>query len=217
MTPNPLAHRTPAASQRLKLKGALAAGIFGTVCVCSSVILAGTLLSGGGRASAQEGLAALAPLRQACFGGGGHAEAAPYPGGPGPHRLVVFRSNIAGSTDASTFYNRTADLPAEWQAGTLAEAELVACVHAGASVVEACAYTLSDGSNAVLQRSQLNATVALYAAQTGALLDQGVLLGAPPRACQDQEQFGEGVSTQAVYGEAVTAAQIQAWLAEHVE
>jgi hypothetical protein len=206
-------HKAPITLIRLLL----AATILGGVLLCSVIILAGTLLSSGGRQAGQEGLAALAPLRQVCFGGAGLPQAAAYSPGPGPRRVVVFRSNIAGSADPSTFYNRSADYPANWQAADLPQAGLVACVHTGSVVVEECAYTLGDGARAILQRVRSTALVELYAAQTAGLVARGELPGAEPRACQPQEQFTGAALTQAISGDAVSPAQIQAWLSGYVE
>jgi hypothetical protein len=206
----------PADRRRLNFYIALAAGILGGALLCGGLVLAGSLLSTQSRQPEQDRWQALAPLRQVC-GGAGQAQAARYAPGAGPHRLAVFRSNIAGSTDLSTFYNRTEDFPAEWQPAELAHAALVACVHTGSVVVEECAYTLDAGARATLQRVQLTAMINLYAASTGELVGQETLTGPEPRACQAQEQFLDGSLTQPVFGEAVCPAQIQGWLTGYVE
>ena len=211
----------PETPPAVRLRMLLAGLILGGVLVCSVTLLAGQALSAAdaapARATQSAALEALQPLKTLCLGGAGQGAAAGYTPGAGPHRLVVFRSNIAGSADLATFYNRTEDYPADWQAADLPQAALVACVHTASAVVEACAYNLAGGAQATLQRVQLSAAVALYAARTGALVGQAVLPGAEPRACQPQETFPAGVTTQSVSGAAVPPAQIQAWLAAYVE
>lgn len=213
---NPLTSLRPEKAPLNLFRLLLAAGILGGVLLCSLTILAGALLSSQGRQPEQDRLAALAQLRALCGGGGGHAQAAAL-AGAGPHRLVVFRSNIAGSTDLTTFYNRTEDYPAEWHASGPDQAELVACVHTGSVILEECAYTLSGGAQAVLQRVQWTAIVNLYTAQTADLIAQAELPGSEPRPCRQQEEFQGSALTQPVYGEAVAPAQIQAWLSGFVE
>ena len=159
MLKNPLDLLTdPSARRRAQMRMLIAGLILGGALLCSGVILAGQALSTAAEAPAQAtqaaALEALRPLKDLCLGGAGQAPAAEYRPGAGPHRLAVFRSNIAGSADLSTFYNRTEDYPAEWQAGALAQAELVACVHTASIVVEECAYDLPAGARAVLQRVQ---------------------------------------------------------------
>jgi hypothetical protein len=213
---NPLQQLAPSKAPLTLVRLLLAAGILGGVLLCSLTILAGTLLSAGSRQSQSASLAALSPLKQVCFGGAGLPAAAAY--SPGAEaRLVVFRSNIAGSTDPTTFYNRTADYHTAWQASELEGAGLVACVHTGSVIVEECAYTLGAGGRGILQRVQWTARVDLFAAQTAELIAQGELSGALPRACQQQEEFSGTAVTQPVYGEAVTPGQIQAWLSDYVE
>jgi hypothetical protein len=211
----------PARKKRLQLRVVVAGVTLGSVLLCSGLILGGLALSNAAedpaRATQQASFDSVKPLKELCAGGAGHAAAANYTPGNGPHRLVVFRSNIAGSTDLSTFYNRSEDYPAGWQATELAQAELVACVHTGSIVVEECVYTLKDGTRATLQRVQLTAIVQLYAAHTGELVGRGELPGSAPRACQDKEPFAEGVRTAAVTGEAVTADAIAEWLREYVQ
>jgi hypothetical protein len=214
---NPLQPLAPQKAPLTLVRLLLAAGILGGVLLCSLTLLAGTLLRSGDRQAEQDALAALAPLKQLCFGGAGLSQSARYDPGAGPQRLVVFRSNIAGSADPATFYNRTADYPANWQAQELASAGLVVCVHTGSVVVEECVYTLSDGARGVLQRVQWTALIELYAAQSADLVAQGKLPGDLPRDCQQQEQFSSSALTQSVVGDAVPPAAIQAWLSDYVE
>lgn len=205
----------------LKFRVLLAGVILGGVMLCSGVILTGLTVSNAAKAPARAAQEAswesLKPLKELCLGGAGNSSAANFTPGAGPHRLVVFRSNIAGATDLSTFYNRTEDYPAEWRAAELAQAQFVACIHTGSIVVEECAYTLPNDVRATLQRMQLTAQVSVYAAQTGELLGQAELPGALPRACQAQEQFAETLTTQSVAGDPVPPAQIEAWLRGLVE
>lgn len=211
----------PTQKKLLQIRVLLAGVILGGVVLCSGVILTGLAVSNAAEAPArttQEALwESLKPLKELCAGGAGNSAAASYAPDAGPHRLVVFRSNIAGSTDLSTFYIRTEDVPAEWRADDIAQAELAACVHAGSVIIEECTYTLANATTATLQRVQLTAIVNLFAARTGELVGQSELPGPEPRACQNTEQFVEGSLTATVTGEAVTPDVIAEWLRAYVE
>lgn len=222
MLRNPLNQiEDPNEKKRVKFRLIIAAAILGGVLLCSTLILGGLALEGAAEAPAkatqQASFDSVKPLKELCAGGAGNPAAANYTPGAGPHRLVVFRSNIAGSTDLSTFYNRTEDYPEAWRAAVLEEAALVACVHAGSYIVEQCAYTLQDNQAATLQRVQLAATINVYAARTGELVGQTELPGTEPRACLDTEQFVGGLLTATVTGEAVTPEAIAEWLREYVQ
>lgn len=222
MLRNPLNQiEDPNEKRLVKFRLISAAAIIGGVLLCSTLILGGLALQGASEAPAQATQQAsfdsVKPLKELCAGGAGHAAAASYTPGSGPHRLVVFRSNIAGSTDLSTYYIRTEDLPADWRAAQLEEAALVACVGASTYVVEQCDYTLQDNQAATLRRVQLAATIYLYAARTGKLVGQTELIGSEPRACQDTEQFVGGLLTATVTGEAVPPDAIAEWMREFVQ
>jgi hypothetical protein len=211
----------PAQKKLLQFRVILAGAIIGGVLLCSALILGGLAVQGAAeapeRATQQASFDSVKPLKELCAGGGGSAAAANYAPGAGPHRLVVFRSNIAGSADLSTFYIRTEDYPEAWRAAVVEEAALVACVHTGSYTVEECAYTLEDNKAAMLQRVQLTAQINLYAARTGQLVGQGELAGTEPRACQDTEQFVGDLLVATAIGEAVTPEAIADWLSEYVE
>jgi hypothetical protein len=211
----------PNQKKLLQFRVLLAAVILGGVLLCSGLILGGLALEGAAEAPAkatqQASFDSVKPLKELCAGGAGNPAAASYTPGAGPHRLVVFRSNIAGSTDLSTFYIRTEDYPEAWRAAVLEEAALVACVSTGSSIVEECAYTLQDNKAATLQRVQLTAQIKLYAARTGELVAQGELAGTEPRACGDTEQFVGDLLVATVTGEAVTPEAIAEWLREYVQ
>jgi hypothetical protein len=211
----------PTQKKLLQFRVVLAGAIIGGVLLCSLLILGGLALQGATqaptKATQQASFDSVKPLKELCAGGAGNAAAAGYAPGSGPHRLVVFRSNIAGSTDLSAFYIRTEDYPEAWRAAVVEEAALVACVSANSYIVEECAYTLEGNQAATLQRVQLAATINLYAARTGALVGQTELIGATPRACQDTEQFSGGLLTATVTGEAVPPEAIAEWLSEFVQ
>lgn len=211
----------PNQKKRLQFRVLLAAVILGGVLLCSGLILGGLALEGAAEAPAkatqQASFDSVKPLKELCAGGAGNPAAASYTPGAGPHRLVVFRSNIAGSTDLSTFYIRTEDYPEAWRAAVLEEAALVACVSTGSAIIETCEYTLADGTAATLNRVQLTATIRLYAARTGELIGQAELPGPEPRACGDTEKFVEGSRTATLTGDAVTPEAIAEWLREYVQ
>lgn len=202
----------PVERSRLRLRLLLAGGIFAMVGLCSLVILVGTALQSAQRQPERDRLQALAPLRQLCTDGAGLATAAAYAPEAGPGRVVVFVSTTLDLDGRGTYYNRSEDYPADWQAAAPEEVGLVACVQMRSVVVEQCDYTLTSGAQATLQRAQSVADITLYAARTGAVVGQDQLIGAEPRACQDQEQFTEGVNVQAVTGDAVPPAQLADWL-----
>ncbi|MBL8045775.1 MAG: hypothetical protein JNL09_04495, partial [Anaerolineales bacterium] len=175
---------------RLILAGVILIGVL----LCSGVILGGLMLQGAAEAPAkateQASFDSVKPLKELCTGDtAGNVAAAEYAPGGGPNRVVVFRSNLVGSTDLSSFYIRTEDYPEAWRAAELEQAALVACVSANSYVVEECAYTLEGNKSGVLQRIQLTALVNVYAARTGQLVGQKELAGSVPRDCQDTEQF----------------------------
>lgn len=207
--------------RRFRWRVIVAAGILGGVVLCSLVLLIGQGLADGqaapARATQEASWASLAALKGMCAGEAGDAAAAPYADGSGPHQLVVFRSNIVGSTDLSTFYNRSEDHPEDWRAALLEDAALVVCVQATSVVVEECAYQLRGGEQAVLQRVQLGAAVSVIAAQTGEVVAQDVLPGSEPRACGEQEEFADGVTAQVVSGDPVETTVITEWLRPYVE
>jgi hypothetical protein len=211
----------PTEKKLFKFRVVIAGVILGGVLLCSGVILTGLAISNAAEAPArltqEASWESLKPLKELCAGGAGNAAAASYAPGSGPHRLVVFRSNIAGSTDLSAFYIRTEDYPEAWRAAVVEDAALVACVSANSYIVEECAYTLEGNQAATLQRVQLAATINLYAARTGALVGQTELIGSEPRACQDTEQFSGGLLTATVTGEAVPPEAIAEWLSEFVQ
>lgn len=221
MVRNPLDQISdPTQKKLMQFRLLLAAGIIGGVLLCSAVILGGLALQGAAeapaRATQQASFDSVTPLKALCTGGPGQPAAASYAPGAGAPRLVVFRSNIAGSTDLSTYYIRTEDLPEAWRAAELAQAALVACVGTGSAVIETCAYNLPNNQAATLRRVQLTAQISVYAAQTGEPIAQAELPGPEPRACQDQEQFSEGALTQTVTGEPVAPEAINRWLSEFV-
>ncbi len=211
----------PAQKKLLQFRVYLAAGILGGVLLCSALILGGLALEGAAQAPAkatqQASFESVKPLKELCAGAAGNTAAASYAPGSGPHRLVVLRSNIAGSTDLSTYYIRTEDYPEAWRAAVIEEAALVACVGTGSYLIEECAYTLKDGATATLNRVQLTAVIRLYAARTGELIGQGEVPGPEPRACGETEKFAEGSFTATVTGEAVSPEAIAEWLREYVE
>ena len=211
----------PAQKKLLQFRVYLAAAIIAGVLLCSLLILGGLALQGAAeapeRATEQASFDSVGPLKDLCAGGAGHATAARYAPGGGPHRLVVFRSNLAGSSDLTAFYIRTEDFPEAWRAAQLEQAALVACVGANSYVIEECAYTLEGNKPGTLQRVQLTAGINLYAAQTGELIAQDELPGPEPRACQDQEQFVGDLLTLTVAGDAVSSETIADWLREYVE
>jgi hypothetical protein len=222
MLRNPLDQiEDPNQKKLAKFRLIIAAAIIGGVLLCSTLILGGLALQGvtaaPAQATQQASFDSVTPLKELCAGAAGNTTAASYAPGSGPHRLVVFRSNIAGSTDLSTYYIRTADYPEAWRAALVEEAALVACVSANSYIVEECAYTLEGNQAATLQRVQLAATINLYAARTGALVGQTELIGSEPRACQDTEQFSGGLLTATVTGEAVPPEAIAEWLSEFVQ
>jgi len=222
MLRNPLDQiEDPTQKKLVKFRLIIAAAIIGGVLLCSTLILGGLALEGAtaapAKATQQASFDSVKPLKELCGGGAGHPAAASYTPGSGPQRLVVFRSNITGSTDLSTFYIRTEDYPEAWRAAVVEEAALVACVGAGSYLIEECAYTLKDGATATLNRVQLTAVIRLYAARTGELVGQGEVPGPEPRACGETEKFGEGSLTATVTGEAVAPEAIAEWLREYVE
>ncbi len=187
-------------------------GVFG----CSAVIVFGTALGDQARQPTREALAAMTPFREICGGGTGQSSSRGLADGPGPHRLVLFRTLIADAQDLTTYYNRTEDLPADWRAPTPAEVELVACVHAETIAIETCDYTLESGASAVLQRNQWVSRVVLHDAQNGAIIDEGTIAGSLPRECRDSESFSGGLTTQVVTGEQPSVEAIAEWLAPRV-
>lgn len=205
----------------LGLRVIVAAAILGGVVLCSVVLLIGLTLEDGAeapaRATQEASWASLAPLKTQCAGGGGELRAARYTPGAGPHRLVVFRSNVAGATDLSTFFNRTEDFPTNWHAPLLEDAALVVCVHPALVVVEECAYDLRGGAQGVLVRQRLIAIVHVIAAHSGEPVAQTELAGGDPRACQDQESFAADTTELAVVGDPVPASLIADWLRAYVE
>lgn len=206
----------PGERSRLRLRLLLAGGLFATVGLCSLVILVGTALQSAQRQPERDRLQALAPLRQLCTDGAGLATAAAYAPEAGPGRVVVFVSTTLDLDGRGTYYNRSEDYPADWQAAAPEEAGLVACVQMRTVVVEACDYTLTGGAQATLQRAQAVAAIRLYAARTGTVVGEDQLLGAEPRACRDQEQFTEGVTVQTVAGEPVAPARLADWLRDFI-
>jgi len=223
MIKNPLDQvENPNQKKLLQFRLLIAAVILFGVLLCSGLILGGLALQGAAQAPAeatqQASFDSVKPLKELCTGDtAGNAAAANYAPGSGPNRLVVFRSNIPGSTDLSNFYIRTEDYPEAWRAAELEQAALVACVSANSYVVEECAYTLEGNKAGVLQRIQLTALVSVYAAHTGKLVGQGELIGSEPRPCQDTEQFIGDLLVLTVTGEAVTTEAITDWLREYVE
>lgn len=212
----------PNQKKLLQFRVLLAAVILGGVLLCSAIILGGLAVQGAteapAKATEQASFDSVKPLKELCTGdAAGLTNAAEYVPGSGANRLVVFRSNLAGSTDLSAYYIRTEDYPEAWRAAELEQAALVACVSANSYVVEECAYTLEDNKPATLQRIQLTALVNVYAARTGQLVAQDELLGSEPRACQDQEQFMGDLLVLTVTGEAVTSQAIANWLQPFVE
>lgn len=203
---------------RLIIAGAILLGVL----LCSGVILGGLMIQGAAeaptKATEQASFDSVKPLKELCTGdAAGLANAAEYAPGGGPNRVVVFRSNLTGATDLSSFYIRTEDYPEAWRAAELEQAALVACVSANSYVVEECSYTLEGNQAGVLQRIQLTALVNVYAARTGELVGQKELIGTEPRACQDTEQFIGDLLVLTVTGEAVSTQAITAWLGDYVE
>lgn len=223
MLRNPLDQvENPGEKKLLQFRLIIAGAILIGVLLCSGVILGGLALQGAAeaptKATEQASFDSVKPLKELCTGDtAGNAAAANYAPGSGPNRLVVFRSNITGSTDLSTFYIRTEDYPEAWRAAELEQAALIACVSANSYVVEACTYTLEGNKAGVLQRIQLTALVNVYAARTGKLVGQKELIGAEPRACQDTEQFIGDLLVLTVTGEAVSSQAITQWLGDYVE
>jgi hypothetical protein len=203
------------------LRVIVAAAILGGVVLCSVILLIGLTLEDGAqapaRATQEASWASLAPLKTQCAGGGGEPRAARYTPDAGPHRLVVFRSNIAGATDLSTFYNRTEEFPADWHAPLLEDAALVVCVQTSAAVIEECAYDLRGGAQGVLVRQRSIAIVHVIAAHSGDLVAQTELVGGDPRACQDQESFAADTTLLTVVGDPVAASTIAEWLRAYVD
>ncbi len=187
-------------------------GVFG----CSAVIVFGTTLGDQARQPTREALAAMTPFREVCGGGAGQSSARGPADGTGPHRIVLFRTLIAGAQDLTSYYNRTEDFPVDWRATTPAEVELVACVHAETVAIETCEYRLESGANAVLQRNQWVSRVVLHDAQNGAVIDEGVIEGSLPRECQDSESFSGGLTTQVVTGDQPSVEAIAEWLTPRV-
>ncbi len=203
------------------LRVIVAAAILGGVVLCSVILLIGLTLEDDAeapaRATQEASWASLAPLKTQCAGGGGEPRAARYTPGAGPHRLVVFRSNIPGTTDLSTYYNRTEEYPTDWHAALLEDAALVVCVHASVAVIEECAYDLRGGAQGVLVRQRHIAIVHVTAAHTGEVVAQTELAGGDPRACQDQESFAADMTQLAVVGDPVPASLIADWLRAYVD
>jgi hypothetical protein len=193
----------------------IAVVILGGVFACSSVIVFGTALSDAARQPTREALAAMTLLREVC-GGSGLNEARGVQPDAGPHRLVVFRSLMAGEQSLDSFYNRSEDVPAEWRASAPDDTEVVACVHAERILVEECAYALDGGATAVLRREQWLARVVIHDARTGEVIDEGGVEGSLPRECQDEETFPDGQTSQSIIGEQPTPDAIAQWLRPRV-
>jgi hypothetical protein len=190
----------------------VAGGILGGVLVCSALIIFGLAVGGSPLVEAQAAAERLRPLRAVCESGAAVPEAPEYFADSGPNKVAVYLS-----TDGQTYYNRTEDYPRRWRAALVSEAELVACAQTGTQIIETCEYTLADNTPAQLQREQYTLTVRLYAPHSGELIDETVLTGVAPRACQDNETFTGGATTQTVTGDPINPAEVEKWLLTHVE
>jgi len=190
----------------------LAATLLGGLLLCSAIVIFGLVVGSSPLVEAQAAAERLRPLRAVCESGAAVPEAPAYTADPGPNKIVVYLA-----TDGQTYDNRTDDYPRRWRAATVAEAELVACAQTGTQIIETCEYTLADNTPARLQRLQVTLTVRLYAPHTGQLLDTTTLTGLAPRACQENETFRDGATTQTVTGDPINPAEVTKWLLAHVE
>jgi hypothetical protein len=197
---------------RFRIYLILAATVLGGVLLCSGLILFGVVVGGSPLMEAQAAAERLRPLRAVCESGAAVPEAPEYIADSGPNKVVVYLA-----VDGEAYYNRTEDYPRRWRAATVGEAELVACAQTGTQVIETCDYTLEDNTPAKLQRVQYTLTVRVYAPHTGELLDETVLTGNAPRACQDSETFTGGATTQTVTGDPINPAEVTKWLLNYVE
>lgn len=127
-------------------------------------------------------------------------EAAPY-GGSGPHRLKVLREGepIGHSV-----------MPADWQAESAKDTELVACIGPPERyVIHICRY--HGGPN--VTRYGHRRTVTLVIASTGETLASRTFEGEPPRKCQEKERRS---LEKLVGSRSIDMDEVRKWLSAYV-
>jgi hypothetical protein len=117
-----------------------------------------------------EGPERVAVFEPACRGEA-LSGAVAYPAGGTPHLIVVIGAH------ANTTY--VPEIPQEWQAATVGDAQLVACLDVSAESVERCSYL--NGPDIV--RRHYTIAVDLRAARTGEPVASTVIDGGLPPPC----------------------------------
>jgi hypothetical protein len=142
----------------------------------------------------------LAALADVCSWQGVEGAAA-YEGAD-PHPVVLVASD--GMNHAWSD-----QLPDAWEPESLADVELVACVHPEREVaIEVCQYNGPD-----ITRYRNEVEIRLMAARTGAQVAATVVRGTDPRECQQMEDY----DLVRLEGSHVSYDDVEAWLRLHAE
>lgn len=136
--------------------------------------------------------------------GKARSDMAAYTAGPGMHPVVVVFQQ-AGTNASSREY------PQGWQAPSVGEIQLVACVNEEYIDFHTCNY---DGNNTLLIQ-QHQQTVTLYAAQTGKQVHQFTLYG-EAGDCDETEEFKGENATKTDRGVPVPIGELMAALKAYV-
>lgn len=177
---------------------AIAAGallVVACLCVCLASVAIITLRRGDNLERA------LAPLGDLCGGvGGGVAAAAVYSNAPRLHPVAIFVADAQGA-----YRLNPAGFNSNWQAQSVAEAELVICIdEVRETVIERCDYALTDGATGVVERIGVDVRFRVLAAHSGRELLRNSGIGLP-RECADEETFSDDLRQQTLRGHLVDA------------
>lgn len=147
-----------------------------------------------------------ATLRQFCTTKAPIADAPAFDGAPGLHPIILLKE----SGGVHTFNSRA---PRAIISNT--GPQLAACIGEPTTVtIETCRYSRSGfgGPTYIIYRDVRAVTVVVYAIQTGQVVAQETIRGAPPRECRQTERFSITQSIITLVGAAVNANDVINWV-----